>query len=393
MSHKLISLNPDLRRLRDEGYEVAIVDAHLLLHHVPYINSKKEISYGALVAPLDLTGDNTIPPRTHVIYFSGEFPCDKNGASLSGIQHGSQKNTFGGMEVHHSFSNKPPGGTGFKDYYEKMTSYVRVISNHAESMDNRVTARSFRVMEPHEDESVFNYLDTNSGGAGINHISSKLAGLRIGVVGLGGTGAYVLDLVSKCPVKEIHLYDADDFGSHNAFRSPGAVSIEKLREHPRKVAYHYEAYSRMHRKIVPHDSYVDTSNVAELLLLDFVFICVDDGAAKKVIMEGLLGKGVPFVDVGMGVSVAGDVLIGNLRVTTATSRKKDHISSWVPFAAAVDNDYDKNIQIAELNALNAALAVIKWKKLFGFYYDSGKEHNTIYDIGANGLLNNEENNV
>jgi hypothetical protein len=33
------------------------------------------------------------------------------------------------------------------------------------------------------------------------------------------------------------------------------------------------------------------------------------------------------------------------------------------------NEYNRNIQIADLNALNAALAVIKWKKLFGFYRD------------------------
>jgi hypothetical protein len=39
-----------------------------------------------------------------------------------------------------------------------------------------------------------------------------------------------------------------------------------------------------------------------------------------------------------------------------------------------DLDYDGNIQIAELNSLNAALAVIKWKKLCGFYNDRKAEH-------------------
>lgn len=37
--------------------------------------------------------------------------------------------------------------------------------------------------------------------------------------------------------------------------------------------------------------------------------------------------------------------------------------------ARVNDDYDYNIQIADLNALNAALTVIKWKKLWGFYLD------------------------
>jgi hypothetical protein len=37
--------------------------------------------------------------------------------------------------------------------------------------------------------------------------------------GLGGTGSYILDLVSKTPVNEILLFDSDDFLQHNAFRS------------------------------------------------------------------------------------------------------------------------------------------------------------------------------
>lgn len=53
------------------------------------------------------------------------------------------------------------------------------------------------------------------------------------------------------------------------------------------------------------------------------------------------------------------------------------------------NEYDVNIQIADLNALNAALAVIKWKKLMGFYQDLDLEHHCTYTIGGN-LLHNED---
>ena len=44
MSAKLISRSPDLKRLMDEGYEVAIVDGFLILHSIPYVNSKREIA-------------------------------------------------------------------------------------------------------------------------------------------------------------------------------------------------------------------------------------------------------------------------------------------------------------------------------------------------------------
>jgi hypothetical protein len=56
------------------------------------------------------------------------------------------------------------------------------------------------------------------------------------------------------------------------------------------------------------------------------------------------------------------------------------------------NEYSQNIQIADINALNAALAVIKWKKLRGFYTDLGHEHNTTYGIDTNTITNDEMDN-
>jgi len=54
-----------------------------------------------------------------------------------------------------------------------------------------------------------------------------------------------------------------------------------------------------------------------------------------------------------------------------------------------DDDYNRNIQIADLNALNAALAVIKWKKVFGVYRDLKSEHQSQFSIDTNLLLNED----
>lgn len=389
MSHRLIGLNPDLCRLKDAGYEVEVRAAHLLLHHIPYVDSKKEIRYGTLVCPLDMAGDRTIRPTTHVMHFAGEFPCDKNGVALPGIQHASEVKRMGEITVHHSFSNKPKDG--FADFYEKMSSYERIISGHAESVDPSVTAKTFKIIEPLEEDSVFNYLDTNSSRAEISHVASKVAGLKIAIVGLGGTGAYVLDLVAKTPVAQIHLYDADEMGSHNAFRSPGAIPVDVLRTRPLKVSYQKDVYSKMHRHIIGHEYYLNASNLNEIKGMDFVFVCIDNGQAKKVILDSLLENYIPFVDVGVGLNVSGDELSGNVRVTMVTKEKKDHVQRRISFADIVDNAYENNIQIAELNSLNAALAVIKWKKLFGFYRDPDKAHNVTFDIELNKVFNDEEN--
>jgi hypothetical protein len=46
--------------------------------------------------------------------------------------------------------------------------------------------------------------------------------------------------------------------------------------------------------------------------------------------------------------------------------------------------------VADLNALNAALAVIKWKKLFGFYQDMKSEHHSQFHTATNGFINEDK---
>jgi hypothetical protein len=54
-----------------------------------------------------------------------------------------------------------------------------------------------------------------------------------------------------------------------------------------------------------------------------------------------------------------------------------------------ENDYAPNIQIADLNCLNATLAVIRWKKLVGFYQDLKQEHNSLYLINTGRVINED----
>ena len=63
--------------------------------------------------------------------------------------------------------------------------------------------------------------------------------------------------------------------------------------------------------------------------MDFVFVCVDDGESKKLIVEKLEEFGVPFIDVGMGVRLSDDMLAGTVRVTTSTPGKRDHFRNRV----------------------------------------------------------------
>lgn len=391
MSQQLINRSPDLKRLRDEGYDIEVRGAFLMVKRVPYVNSRKEVAYGTLVSTLALAGDVTTKPDTHVVHFAGDYPCRNDGSEIVTIRHSDGETTLDrGLVVQHSFSSKP--NSGYADYYEKMTTYVAILSGPARSLDPTITATPFPVVETEEGESVFCYEDTASSRAQISAITRKLETGPVAIVGLGGTGSYVLDLVAKTPVQAIHLFDGDRFSQHNAFRSPGAASIEELRQEPQKVDYLTARYSHMHRHIIPHDGYLDASTIYQLDGMAFVFLCLDRGEAKRVIIEWLEANGTPFVDVGMGIETNGDALLGILRVTTSTPGKRDHVyaKNRIPFGGGGGDAYSRNIQIADLNALNATLAVIRWKKLLGFYTDLEGEHFCAYTIDGNHLANEDQ---
>jgi tRNA A37 threonylcarbamoyladenosine dehydratase len=389
MSQQLINHSEDLKRLRDEGYEIEIKSGFLLVHHIPYVSSSKEIKFGIFASELTLSSENkTAKPGNHVMLFQGEHPCNKDGSMISAIAHASTNQIlFDGFIVNHSFSNKPPNG--YIDYYHKVKTYADIISAPAKSLDSSVTERTFKAILDNESESIFNYIDSNSSRANILPISQKLFNQKIAIIGLGGTGAYILDLIAKCPVKEIHIIDGDSFLQHNAFRSPGAASTEVLNQQMSKVDYYHSIYSKMHKGIVPHNVFLNEENLTLLNDMSCVFISIDKGSIKRSIAQHLIAKGILFIDVGMGIERVEDALIGTLRVTTANNVKNDHIYNRIPLNDDPNDEYNSNIQIAELNSLNAALAVIKWKKCLGFYNDLENEFHTTYSINVSQLLNDE----
>ena len=391
MSQRLINLNPELKRLRDEGYEVNVVSGHLLMNNVPYVNSKKEVGYGTLVCPLNMAGELVTYNGQHVIEFAGEYPCNHDGSVIEKIRHASNtKEIVPGITVYHSFSSKPTDN--YKNYYEKMTTYAAILWGPAQLIDVEVTPMTFAPTPTEEQETVFEYHDTASSRAGITAVTQKLELGKIAIVGVGGTGSYVLDFVAKTPVKEIHLFDGDTFFSHNAFRAPGAPSLAELNRARKKVTHFKERYAKMRRGIIAHPYSIDALNAGELEGMDFVFLCMDGGQTKQAVIEKLEAHNIPFVDTGMGLQLNDNSLLGILRVTTSTPTKREHVRAQnrISFTDEENNnEYSQNIQVAELNAMSAALAVIKWKKLLGFYTDLEREHHTTYTIDGNHISNED----
>jgi hypothetical protein len=390
MSHLQLGRSPDLQRLRSEGYDLDVVEGHLVVADVPYVTDQGQVARGKLVCPLTLNGDVTARPGDHVMHFIGTTPHQRSGRPFKFINSAMPTTLTSTLTATHMFSSKPD--QGYADYYEKVTAYAALLENEARAIDQNATARTFPVVLGQADETPFEYIDTASSRAGIAAISAKLANASIAIVGLGGTGSYILDFVAKTQVGSIHLYDPDVFLQHNAFRAPGAPSANELSEALPKVEYHHRTYSRLRRNIVAHPYGVDGSNVDELAGMDFVFLSLDANPGKESLVQGLEKAGVSFVDVGMGIIAVGGSLTGTLRTTTSTPDFRAHVWSKQRIPFPVDDVaalYDQNIQVAELNALNAAMAVIKWKKLMGFYVDLEQEHFSTYSIDGNHTTNDD----
>lgn len=389
MSAQLINHSPDLKYLRDEGYSVHVIGGVLIVEDVPYVNANKEIARGKLVSKLVLSGQKASYNGDHVVFFVGETPHHANGEELTQILHQKTVTNLGNDIVSNmSFSSKP--SNGYKDYHHKMTSYVNILAGPANTIQPGITAKLYRAMQDNEG-AVFQYLDTNSSRASIIPITDKLKGHKIGIIGLGGTGSYILDFVAKTPVQEIHLFDGDTFYSHNAFRAPGAASLQVLNTGIAKVEYLKNVYSNMHTGIHAHHLYLDDNHLERMVNFDFVFISIDEGPIKAQIFDYLNANNIPYIDVGLGINITDEgQLRGMLRTTAFTSPERKVLKEHIDFSEAHEDAYNTNIQIAELNALNATLAVISWKQHVGFYQSTFGIGQTIFNLDTMYLVRIED---
>lgn len=379
MSTRLIDLNEDLKKLKDDGYSISIVESHLVVTGIPYVNKEQKILFGVIFCPLTISGESTGTPRDHTVHFMGEYPCDQFGRPSSSFVNSSTTTKLNSeITGNFYFSSKPTSGN-YSDFHTKMTKYIDLLSDPAKSIDPGVSAQ-FSSDESFEESSVFKYSDTHTARANLTSASKKLKNQKVAIVGLGGTGSYLLDFLSKTPVEQISLFDGDEILNHNAFRMPGAMTLNELRGKPSKVSYFKEKYEALRNGIVDHDQYLDETNVNLLDGHDFIFLAIDKAKAKQVIIDYLLKKEIPFMDLGMGITLVNDSVRGTVRKTLVTPENHSYLNKIAMSEAADEDIYAQNIQISELNALNAIQAIITWKKMNGFYVTEDTFFNSTFII-------------
>lgn len=396
MSNSPISHSDDLQRLWHDGYDIATDDGWLLVRQVPYVDASRAVQCGVLAVALNLAGEITSAPNDHQAYFSGSDPCNDEGRPLDHVinERGRDLET-GGHRFTLTFSHKPTENGAkrdYRDYHELVSAYVDILSSYAQAVDPAVSPMPPVRLPPIESDYPFAYADTASARAEISNISRRLAGQTVGIIGLGGTGSHLVDLVAKTHVRELHLWDGDRLLQHNAFRSPGAAPIEVLRKQPFKCEYYRSIYSNIHTRIVAHPYYMEPDCLDELAQLDFAFLAVDGAKARASIIPALIQHSIPFIDTGIGLAKESNKLAGEVRTALVTeSMDQERALRLVPMSGEADDDeYATNIQIADMNALNAVAAVIRWKKFMGVYADSRNECVSSYWIEYNDIIDDRD---
>lgn len=383
MFQKLVSRNPDLARLVERGFAVAFDSNCLIVRDIPYLNASGALAWGAIVTKLEFVDNERVVQVDHQIFFAGSHPHQLDGKPITNLGGGETTmpltEAFGDVVVQRSFSNKPKVAQKFADFFEKIESYVSIISGPAiERFD--VSPYTFRCDETFASDSVFKFHDTLTSRAEIGELNAVFQDEVIAIIGLGGTGAYLLDFFVKTPVAEVRGFDGDGFHVHNAFRSPGRLSEEELGL--KKADVYHGRYENFRHGLKLEAAYIDETSADALAGVTFAFVCVDNGSARAIIFDLLIALGIPFIDVGMGLKRKDGPLSGMIRVTYFSTddaaRMRDR--GLAELSDAPDNLYRANIQIGELNALNASLAMIRYKQLRGFYVHEDPVNHLLFGI-------------
>ena len=318
MSNALVSHNPDIGRLVEKGYAVAFDDLpYLIVRDICYLDSERTASDRRYRFQVCRCRSGRIVQEDHQIFFAGSIPHDENGKAIPNLGGGpttlalSEKSKD--VVVQRSFSNKPVRDgqkVDFKDFFEKIDSYTTIISGPPTIAGGDPVR--FRVVDNGPPDSPYKVRDTLTSRAEIGDLSAKFKNDIVAVIGVGGTGSYLLDFLVKTPVKEIRAFDPDRFFVHNAFRSPGRLDIEEIGKFKAEI---YQArYDSFRYRLSVMPKYIDASCSGDLDGVTFAFVCVDKGSSRAGIFDLLISKGIPFIDVGMGLDRKQGPIDGMLRV-------------------------------------------------------------------------------
>jgi hypothetical protein len=379
---ELVNHNAFLKDLEETGYLIGFLGGYLVLFGIPYIDKDGQLQHGDWASPVDLNGAVIDAPKNHQVWWRGSRPFDQSGRALRLGGGEARVSITPELITEHSFSFKLHDENGamrdYKSFEEKVRTYLDAITAPAVAAYPNATPLRGIAVNAAAQGSPLRFPDTMSARYLINDISALLRRKKVAIIGLGGTGSYILDFIARTHLQKITLFDDDKVHVHTIFRFPGFIpqAIGRL-----KVEALASCYDQWHAGVEAIAERVTTANIARLKEFDFVFVSVDDGPARLAIVDWLSANGIPFVDCGMGLNRSTVGLSGFVRITGVDRQafESNVGTARLPVENAKEDEYRKQPQITELNALNATMAVIRFKQHFGMFDRETEVSASIFD--------------
>lgn len=361
-----------LAEVLQAGFDCCIEDDTLTVGIVPYRLSSGGVGHGHLICHLTRNGDDIAAPEDHTVaWIADEVPHLSGGQLMDQLIIDQSRITWSnGLTSICTMSRRGP--QPYPNYGQKMLTYARLIAREAVA-DWRTSSPGTITVK---DANHFVDRETGLNRVGVGHLNTLLANENIAVVGAGGTGGHIVDLVSKTNVRQLDIYDPDYVSVHTQLRWPGVVEKRIVEEKTNKAEYLASLYARRtNRNIRGHPFAINKDNLTYLRGKTMVFVAIDSGVARREVLTGLAGLGLNFIDCGIDLQGDDGPLTASVRIIRCQREedleKRSEIAIMAPGRDNEDEDdpYAQNVQTAEMNSLNAALAVAAWKQGIGFYKD------------------------
>ena len=366
-----------------EGFTIREDSNVVIAEGVPCLIADGTVSTCTIKKPFDPATGMPTSSNGGAVHVVRIIPDDKQDGcvynpdgSKIGRYIGGDGESWSNISIRKGTPNRPEADCSAKDlihrYVKQIVGAVHAAGYHEPN--------SLAIQYP------FKFPNTYEERSGLIPIQDRVRGQNIAIIGLGGTGAYVLDMIAKTPVGEIHIVDDDYVDWHNLNRAPGAPTEEEfdsLREIKRlgtdsfrKVNYYHSKYASFREDIHAHTVRLDSSPKCNDFFrehcIDFAFVCIDqDGHSESprqdVVYSALSREGIPFVDSGISISLVNNA-VGGAVTTSAYNAGSLEWKNAVP-NASLNNPGPgyRNVQLPEVNALAASLAVMEWRRRTGQY--------------------------
>lgn len=325
------------------GYCISRTQNEVIASGVPYRKYDGQIGRCQVMvrsqpgSDIPVPGFGNAPHTARVIGVEAGFVYNRNGEKIGNIiEHGDDWCT---LSIKYGTTENPKE---YQDVWDQLLHYVYVISEEG-------AADRMQMKEWHE----------------------KLNDETVGIVGLGGTGSYILDLVCKSGIEKIIIWDGDRLEERNTRRGIGAAKQWQDKIGQYKAEVFGERYSDDRYEIEFCCRNFTEHETERLRDVTFLFIAVDQSASRNEIRMAANTAKVPYIDVGLGFVVDQGTVTGGCQSVICDGNEVQARELINDGCIAGGEQAYRMVHLSEMHALNAALAVMMWRRFRGQYRNTG----------------------